>query len=190
MASGFDATAFRSNLKHGGARPNLFRVDLTFPAEGANASEPFTFLCESASLPGFQLGQIGVHYFGRQIKFAGDRTFESWNINVINDEDFVVRNAFEAWQNRLGLIDHETQAREHTIDVGGHEMLYVDITVTQFAKDSTTELKRYHLKKAWPSNIGPIELSWETNDQIEKFPVTFEYDYFVTDEIDGMHVSV
>ena len=52
MASGFDATAFRSKLKYAGARPNLYRVVISFPSDVANVDETFRFLCRSASLPG------------------------------------------------------------------------------------------------------------------------------------------
>ena len=190
MAVGFDATAFRSQLTYGGARPNLYEVVIAFPAEAGKASEKFTFMCRSTSLPGMQMGTVRVPYFGREIKLAGNRTFEDWNIRVFNDEDFLVRNAFEAWQNRLDLLDHATPAKENTMSAGGPAALYVDVVVTQLAKDSLTPLKKYTLKNAHPMNIGAIELAWDSNDQIEEFDVTFAYDYFVTEEISGMSVSV
>lgn len=190
MPVGFDATAFRSKLQFGGARPNLYEVVVSFPGEGGSAVEEFTFMCRSASLPGMVVGVAQVPYFGRMIKLAGDRVYEDWAVRVINDEDFVVRNAFEAWQNRLAMLDYATPAIENATAIGGHEVLYVDITVTQLAKDGLHALKRYHLKKAWPTQIGPIELAWDANDQIEEFDVNFSYDYFVTDEIDGVNVSV
>ena len=189
MASGFDATAFRSKLKFGGARPNLYRVVISFPSDVANADETFTFLCRSASLPGMMVGQVQVPYFGRMIKYAGDRIYEDWSVRVINDEDFSVRNAFEAWQNRLAMLDFGTPAIENAVLVGGHEFLYVDIEVTQLAKDGHSDLKKYYLKKAWPVMIGPIELAYDANDQIEEFDVTFAYDYFTTDKISGMNSS-
>lgn len=190
MPVGFDATAFRSKLQYGGARPNLYEVVVSMPGEAGAASEEFTFMCRAASMPGMTVGVVQVPYFGRFIKLAGDRQFEDWSVRVINDEDFLVRNAFEAWQNRLVMLDHGTPAIENAAAVGGHEMLYVDITVTQLAKDGATPLKRYHLKKAMPTMIGPIELAYDANDQIEEFDVVFTYDYFVTDEIDGMSVSI
>lgn len=190
MPVGFDATAFRSKLQYGGARPNLYEVVVSMPGEAGSASEEFTFMCRAASMPGMNVGTVQVPYFGRFIKFAGDRMYEDWSVRVINDEDFLVRNAFEAWQNRLAMLDQGTPAIENTAAVGGHEALYVDITVTQLAKDGLTPLKRYYLKKAWPTMISPIEIAWDANDQIEEFTVNFAYDYFVTDEIDGLSVSV
>jgi hypothetical protein len=184
--AGFDAAAFRSKLQFGGARPNLYRVVVSFPDDGNGVSEEFSFMCRAASLPGMNVGQVQVPYFGRMIKYAGDRQFEDWNVRVINDEDFIVRNAFESWQNRLSLLDYTTLAKENAISVGGREFLYVDIEVTQFAKDGGTDLKTYYMKKAWPVSIGPIELAYDSNDQIEEFDVVFALDYFTTDKIEGM----
>ena len=189
MASGFDATAFRSKLKYGGARPNLYQVIVSFPSDVANVNETFSFLCRAASIPGMTVGNVQVPYFGRMTKFAGDRTFEDWNVRVINDEDFSVRNAFESWQNRLAMLDHGTPALQNSITVGGHEFLYVDIEVIQMAKDGQTDLKKYYIKKAWPTMIGPIQLAYDDNDRIEEFDVNFTYDYFVTDKIDGLKSS-
>lgn len=188
--TGFNAAAFRSKLKHGGARANLFEVTLTFPGEGGAASEMFTFMCRAANLPGMQVGQIAVPYFGRTIKLAGDRTFEDWNIRAFNDEDFLVRNAFEAWQNRLAMIDSTTSAIENAASVGGQDRLYIDVTVNQLSRKGGKPLKSYTLKNAYPSNLGSIELAWDTNDAIEEFDVTIAYDYFVTNKIEGMKVSV
>ena len=193
--TGFNASAFRSKLKDGGARANLFEVTMTFPGEAGGASEMFTFMCRSASLPGMTVGQIAVPYFGRTIKLAGDRTFEDWNVRVFNDEDFLVRNAFEAWQNRFAMLDNTTSAIENATSVGGQDRLYVDITVNQLSRKGDGRpggpiLKSYTLKNAHPTNLGSIELAWDSNDAIEEFDVVIAYDYFVTNKIEGMKVQV
>lgn len=188
--AGFNAAAFRSKLKGGGARPNLYEVTLTFPGNDGGASEMLTFMCRSASLPGMTVGTVNVPYFGRTIKLAGDRTFEDWSIRAFNDEDFLVRNAFEAWQNRLALLDSTTNLIENGADVGGAERLYIDITVNQLSRKGGDVLKSYTLKNAHPTNVGQIELAWDSNDAIEEFDVTFAYDYFETNKISGMTSSV
>lgn len=179
----FNATTFRSKLTGGGARPNLFKVSLSFPGNtGSNESnEEFSFMCRSASVPSLNVGVVNVPYFGRIIKLAGDRTFEDWNIRVFNDESYNVRKAFEKWQSRLTQLDHDTAGKEHIMTNGSY---YIDVTVEQYSKGNGSEdpmgevVKTYTLKNAWPSMIGAIELAWDSNDQIEEFDVTFSYDYF------------
>ena len=184
----FDATKFRSRLEFGGARPNLYEVTMSFPAGLNGADEEFTYMCRAAQLPGMNVGIAQVPYFGRFIKLHGDRTFEDWSVRVINDEDFKVRNAFEAWQNRLAMIDWGTNSIENA--GGNWQDLHIDITVTQMGKDGNTRLKVYTLHNAWPTNIGPIELAWDMNDTVEEFSVQFSYDYFTNDKISGTSVSL
>jgi hypothetical protein len=99
----FNVNQFRSQMTGDGARPNLFEVTLPFPAFSApgTAQQKTTFMARSAQLPGSTLGIVPVNYFGRELKFVGNRTFADWTINVINDEDFVIRNAFERWMNAI-----------------------------------------------------------------------------------------
>ena len=184
----FDATKFRSHLEFGGARPNLYEVTMSFPAGMGSVDEEFTYMCRAAQLPGMNVGIAQVPYFGRFIKLHGDRTYEDWSVRVINDEDFKVRNAFEAWQNRLAMIDWGTNSIENA--GGNWQDLHIDITVTQMGKDGNTRLKVYTLHNAWPTNIGPIELAWDMNDTVEEFSVQFSYDYFTNDKISGTSVSL
>jgi hypothetical protein len=46
-------------------------------------------LCKSAALPASNIAPIDVPFRGRIFKVAGDRTFDTWTITIINDEDFV-----------------------------------------------------------------------------------------------------
>lgn len=193
----FDATAFRNQLAYGGARPNLYEVHVTFPSEDVSVSEKFTFMCRSASLPGMMVGTATLPYFGRTIKLVGDRQFDDWNVQIINDEDFKVRNAFEAWQNKMDLLDHGTDAKESMCENNQSvNKYYAEIEVVQLTKDGGKcghgdgTAKKYILKNAWPNQIGPIELAWDANDQIEQFMVNFTYDYFITDKIEGFTADI
>ena len=100
----FNVAEFRANMVGDGARPNLFAVSLTFPSlvNGAVvAGQKTTFMAKAAQLPGSTIGSVTVPYFGRELKFAGNRTFADWTISIINDEDFLIRNAIEEWMNAI-----------------------------------------------------------------------------------------
>lgn len=182
----FNANEFRHNLKYGGARPNHYEVIVTFPeyVPGADtAGNQFRFRCKAASMPGMTVNPIEVPYFGRQIKIAGDRIFEEWNATIINDEDYTIRNAFESWQNGIAQIDYDTNTAR-SINALGINDYVADVTIKQYAKAGIVT-KQYQLKNAWPNVVGPIELSWETNDTVEEFDITFSYDYFITQGADA-----
>ena len=106
--------SFRSRLVGGGARPNLFEVKLVYP-EGiatsvADKELPIDtrFMVKAANLPASNINVIDIPFRGRNLKIAGDRTFDIWTITVINDTSFRLRNAFEAWMNRINRVDNAT----------------------------------------------------------------------------------
>jgi hypothetical protein len=157
----------RSQLVYGGARQNLFQVRINNPAN-ASGDLKTPFMVQAAQIPESQLGVIPVFYFGRQMKLAGDRTFGDWTVTIINDEDFLIRNAMEEWSNRINRLERNVR------DINRYK---TNATVIQYAKDGTP-IREYRFDGIFPSVISPIELDWGNQDQIESFQVTFTYDYW------------
>jgi len=171
----FSVNEFRSQMTGDGARPNLFEVSMPFPgfASPANAQTKLTFMCKTAQLPGSTVGVVPVNYFGRELKFVGNRTFADWTISVINDEDFIVRNAFERWMN--GINSHNFNVRNPlALAPLGYS---VDAEVSQFGKKGDT-LKKYRFVGVYPTDITPIDVDWGSNDTIEEFSVTLTYQWW------------
>lgn len=174
----FNVTEFRANLLGDGARPNLFQVSLTFPtvADSSVAGQKISFLAKTAQLPGSTVGTVPLYYFGREMKFAGNRTFPDWSITIINDEDFTVRSAFERWMDSLN--SHSLNIRN---PAAYNQLLYTtDATVTQFSKTGAP-IKSYKFVGMFPTDVSPIELDWGSNDSIEEFSVTLAYQWWETD---------
>ena len=191
----FSVQEFRSAMQFDGARPNLFHCEVNFPlpitqGDSLNVSEKFRFMCRAAQLPGSTVNQIPVNYFGRELKFAGNRIFPEWTVTIINDEDFKVHQAFELWMN--GLNSHGTNIRNPQLvnPEGGPESYQTDGYVVQFGK-SGNKLKRYKLVGMFPIDISPIDLDWAANDTIEEYAVTFAYQWWQpTPQDDGAEENV
>ena len=71
---------------------------------GNDVEEEFQFLCKAAALPSSTITEIPVPFRGRILKVAGDRTFDTWTITVINDENFRIRSKFEQWMNGISKL--------------------------------------------------------------------------------------
>jgi hypothetical protein len=171
----FNVNEFRAKMQGDGARPNLFEVSMPFPAfaQPANAQTKLTFMCKTAQMPGSTLGVVPVQYFGRELKFVGNRTFQDWTITIINDEDFVVRNAFERWMN--GINSHTFNVRSPlALTTTSYS---VDGEVKQFGKTGNT-LKKYKFVGLFPTDVAPIDVDWGSNDTIEEFTVTLSYQWW------------
>jgi hypothetical protein len=172
----FNVAEFRANMIGDGARPNLFQVSLNFPTvaeNGAISGQKATFMAKSAQLPGSTVGQVPVYYFGRELKFAGNRTFTDWTLQIINDEDFTIRNSMESWMNAIN--SHSTNVRN--ANAKGPSGYSVDAEVTQFGKTGDV-LKTYKFVGMFPLDMAPIDLDWGSNDTIEEYAVTFAYQWW------------
>lgn len=171
----FNVANFRSQMVGDGARPNLFSCsipDLTVGINGETGAETnFYFMARAAQLPGSTVNQVPVNYFGRELKFAGNRTFTEWTVTIINDEDFKIRNTFERWMSSLN--SHVGNLRS----LVSPSQYQKDAYVTQFGKGGDV-LKEYKFVGLFPIDVSPIELDWGANDAIEEFAVTFAYQWW------------
>jgi hypothetical protein len=161
---------FKSKLRGGGARPNLFQVTINYPGFANGDAELTSFLVEAASLPGSTFGTIVIPFRGRQLKMAGDRTFAEWNTTIINDTDFAVRDAIERWMNGINA---------HSANTGlTSPIAYeADLKVDQLDRNGGV-IKTYTFRGAYPQDMSEIALSYGDNDNIERFQCVWSYQYF------------
>ena len=175
---------FKSALIGGGARPNLFEVELTTLPDGVEGwnAEIFRFMCKGASLPPQTIASIDVPFRGRIFKVAGDRTIDPWTVTIINDENFNLRNAFEEWTDLIAKLENNMGATDP-------EAYMVNAKVYQLGRGSTPNaksnsgsansvLKEYEFYNIWPSTVAAIDLSYDSTDTIEEFTVDFQVQSF------------
>ena len=179
----FNVTDFKEAMTYDGARPNLFKVTFTdstdttvFKPSSMSSPAPDMF-CRASSIPGATLGAVVVPYFGREVKFAGNRTYADWTVTVINDETFEVRSMMEKWMNQINLTENNTRSGALAA-VGNY---YATATVHQLSKQKAEETVRsYTFNNMFPIDISEITLDWGDNDSIEEFTCTFAYDYWTS----------
>ena len=170
---------FKGALIGGGARPNLFEVELTtLPAGIAWNSSNFSYMCKAATLPASNIANIDIPFRGRIFKVAGDRTIDPWTVTIINDENFNLRNAFEEWTDLIAKLENNMGATDP-------EAYMVNAKVYQLGRGSTPNaksnsgtansvLKEYEFYNIWPSTVAAIDLSYDSTDTIEEFTVDFQ----------------
>ena len=170
---------FKGALIGGGARNNLFEVELTTLPAGIswNASD-FSYMCKAATLPASNVAAIDIPFRGRTFKVAGDRTIDTLTVTIINDESFNLRNAFEEWTDLIAKLDNNLGATDP-------EAYMVNAKVYQLGRGSTPNsksnsgtansvLKEYEFYNIWPSTVAAIDLSYDSTDSIEDFTVDFQ----------------
>ena len=166
-------TGFKSKLAGGGTRPNLFEVEIAFPNETQidnDTKEKSRFLIKAAALPASNITPIDVNFRGRILKIAGDRTFDTWTVTVLNDVDFSIRSAFEKWMNTINRMNDGTGLTDPAT-------YQADAFVYQLDRDGGI-LRSYKFYDVFPTNITTIDLNYETTDQIEEFDVELQVQWW------------
>jgi len=160
----------KAKLVGGGARPNLFKVTMAFPSYVTANVELASYMCKATSMPASTIAPIAVPFRGRQLQIAGDRTFDPWSVTIINDTDFNVRNSFEQWMNGINQHKQNTGLTQPS-------SYMADMIVEQLDKDGTVE-KTYNIRGTFPTNLGAIELSYDSENAIEEFEVELQIQYW------------
>jgi len=165
---------FKSILQGGGVRPTMFQVEMVFPtavaADANNTTTEGTFLIKSAALPKAQVNQIGVPFRGRNLKVTGDRIFDDWVVTVTNDVTFGLRKAFEKWSETC-------QNMNYVLGANTLNQYYSNAIVRQLDRDGQ-QLRAYRFEGIWPVTVDEIPLSFDQNDNVEEFGVTFAVQYW------------
>ena len=174
----FAVTDFKTNLATGGggARPSLYTVDVNGPVAGVSFSGSSNILVKAAAIPASTIAPLTTNYMGRAYKTPGFRTFDVWNVTVINDEDMAARSKILVWMRQLaGTLQGN---RDGTF--GGSSKVLAkhegDATVAQMGLDGNAK-QSWKVHQMWPTELGEIALDW-SSDAIEEYTVAFAFDYW------------
>ena len=176
-------TNFRDRLVGGGARPNLFEVNIELP-DGvigqADYRDDVRFMVKAAEIPAANIGNIPVPFRGRVLPVAGDRTFDPWTVTVINDSKFNIRDAMEQWSNKINDLqfdvgdispaNYQSKAEVFQLSRGGKTT-----SASSTGGEKIIELRKYIFEGIYPSVVSSIPLDYGATDSIEEFQVTFNY---------------
>ena len=184
---------FRTKLLGGGARSNLFEVEIEYPSfggegaaaetsadastDGTGPKEVGKFLIKAAEIPAANIGNIPVPFRGRVLPVAGDRTFDPWTVTIINDTNFVIRDAMERWSNLI----NDLQTAQGAIDPAAYQKSALVKQLSRFGDKPTGDievLRTYKFDGIYPNVVSSIPLDYGATDQIEEFQVTFNYLFY------------
>ena len=174
---------FKSQLIGGGARPNLFEVELTtLPAGIAWPADNFRYMCKAAQLPASVIANIDIPFRGRIFKVAGDRTIEPWSITIINDEDFRIRKAMEEWVDLIAKLENNLGATDPSAYMVNAKVFQLGRGSTPSSQtnagDRNAVLREYEFIDIFPTSVSSIDLSYDSSDTIEEFTVDFQVQSF------------
>jgi hypothetical protein len=177
----FDLNQFRNKLVGGGARPSQFEM-LVYPPQALLptsylAFKDLPFFCSIAQIPTQTITTVQVPYFGRKLKYAGEREYPELTVTILNDEDYKLRHAFEDWMRQIT----GTAVTTSNFNGGLWNRSYAgSAEVVQHSRNNHGggPQQRYTFVGLYPVTLGEISLDWNSNDQIETFSVSFNYQWW------------
>ena len=148
----FAVTTFKTQLATGGggARPSLYSIDINGPGNLSFSSTTSNILVKAATIPASTLAPLTVNYMGRAYKTPGFRTFDTWTVTVINDEDMAARGNIIKWMRAISGSLQGNRSATFGADAGATSTSEGDATVTQMGvAGSATQTWKVH--QMWPT---------------------------------------
>lgn len=181
---------FKNQLLDGGARPSLFDMEIKWPINspagglGAGlavvgdeglAEATLPFHCKISEIPSSQHTPITIKYQGREIKYAGQRTFTNLTVTILNDENFTVRKSLETWLDNINTA--KTNVSRYGAAAPTPQGYAGQGTVKQYNKQGDV-VRAYSFIDMFPVTLSNIGLSWDNDGQIEEYTCEFAYQYW------------
>ena len=185
LASFVESTAFgvlndflsEFHSENGYALPSRYEVIITSPGEG-NARK-VSMRCEAVDLPGRALNtSLDTNMYGIAPEIVDGITFGgTLSMTFQASSDLEERVFFESWQ--------EMAWDKGTWNVNYYKD-YISDSVDIYVLDQQ-DTRRYglRLKECYPKEIGPAPLNYATAGDIIKIPVTLQYKYWETLDINN-----
>ncbi len=173
----FSVTSLKTNLAAGGggARPSLYTIDINRTI-GKSFTGASNILVKAAAIPASTIAPLTVNYMGRAIKSHGFRTFDTWTVTVINDEDMAARGNIIEWMRAISGSLQGNRSATFGADASSTSNSEGDATITQMGVGGSPTQK-WKVHQMWPTELGEIGLDW-SSDTIEEYTVAFAYDYW------------
>ena len=187
----FTIDKFRYNFDSG-ARANRYTVDFYCPPLGI-AMEGLR--CTNASLPGRQLEAQDFSEYGPVRKLPYNITMDGQEVTFefVCDSAFADRFVIEAWQSAIyqggGNIQAKLSEEDGTIDnyyktdrMGSsikptfayYDEYVGEVVIKQITRSNENALV-YRIHEAYPLAFAPMELSYDSDNQLMKFQCTFAF---------------
>ena len=174
----FAVTTFKTKLATGGggARPSLYSIDINGPTAALSFSDSSNILVKAAAIPATNIAPLTVNHMGRAYKTPGFRTFDTWTVTVINDENMEARGKLISWMSKIGGALRGSRSTTFGGPADTLAKSEGDAIVTQMGVDGTAK-QSWKVFQMWPTELGEIALDW-SSDAIEEYTVAFAYDYW------------
>ena len=166
----------KAQTKAAFAKPNLFRVDFTFPNLLFRTSgikmEKLSLNCFQATIPGLSVATTDKDQGFRSIAYS--KLYEDITLGFYCSNDYAELDFLQSWMNQIAKAD--------TSRMGFYEDYIADMDIV--ALDSAHDEKKNvralttEIKEAYPKNISSMQMDYGTVNTASTITATFTYRYY------------
>ena len=139
---------------------------------GSSISRYLSLQCESAELPGRNIGTADVKIYGPSFKVPTSTSYNDMTLTFLCTNDFYERKLFDKWLESI----HPSDTNNFRFPKGEKSGYLTNITVIQY-DDFIKQIYAVKLIDAFPIGIAPQALSWG-EDGFHRLSISFAYQRF------------
>jgi hypothetical protein len=157
------------------ARNYLFYARINY----TGFSQDDSYLVSAASLPVHTIDPVETNWQGAKYKIATTHNFAEYSITFKADPSQDLRRKFASWTEKI----HNPLNNIHGLPAN----YFGSLDLSQI-NGQGEPIMSYKFVGAWPSSIAEVTLDYGSKE-LTTFAVTFQYQYFVVDNIFGNTVK-
>lgn len=169
------------------ARSNLFKVEFTLPNTtlkflDKDVIQKVEMTAKSINIPAYDMLKQEVKRMGQRVILPATMNTGECQVTFISDDEYKQRKFLHSWFHNL-IYNYETNVYRPVMS--GADGCVIRI----FQLDNKFNvIFGIQLDNCWPSSVGEIQLSQDSENQIAEFPASFAYSTYkiMTPEADNM----
>lgn len=150
---------------------------------GMTLSNVMSTFCSSMTLPATQTPATLVNIAEGlpKVSIPGAKIYSPWSVDFFGDEAMLLRSMFVKW--------HQLVTNDTNHSYGLPSSYKSNLAYACLLSPMDIPVHCYTFKGLWPSEIGAMTVS-QSSGEIMTFNVTFSYDYFTLNEVEGFGLAM
>jgi hypothetical protein len=150
-------------------RQYMFRLSIPRWLDGDNDGKVLTMFSRTTNLPDFELDGVEIGFQGLKLKAATTAKFSDWSVNVLADENQLLRGSILTWGSQV--YDAGTMVGDTFANYKSDELI-----AEQLNRAGDT-IMTYKFYGAYPQKVSSPKFNHD-DLTVATFDVNFRYDFF------------
>ena len=174
---------FKGAMDSDSATPIPMLSSMVNTGRGMTMTQVMSTFCSSMTLPATQTPaeMINIQEGLPKIQIAGTKVYSPWTVEFQGDNAMLIRSMLLKW--------HQFVVNDTNHSYGLSSAYKSQTAFACLLSPTDIPIHCYSFKGLWPSEIGGFSVD-QSSSEILKFSVTFSYDYFKMNDVEGFGLAM